>query len=153
MAKHLLIVYHSKTGTTRQLVDAAHQGAAEVEANVEIRYLTANEAGPNDLLWADGLILGTPENFGYMSGALKDFFDRTFYEVEGKLSPLPYMLIVSAGNDGTGAARAIRRIAPGYPLIESAPVQLCIGEPGAEDLVRSKEMGMTMSAGLDIGMF
>ena len=74
---------------------------------VDLRVLQAFAAGPEDLLWADTLLLGTPENFGYLSGAIKDFLDRTFYEVEGKLSPLPYAMYVSAGNDGTGAVRAM----------------------------------------------
>jgi multimeric flavodoxin WrbA len=116
--KHLLIVFHSKTGNTAALADAAARGAASDEVNdVEVRMLRAAEAGPTDLLWADALLLGTPENFGYLSGALKDFLDRTFYEVEGKLSPLPYAMFVSAGNDGSGAVRAMERIANGYPFI------------------------------------
>ena len=116
--KHLLIVFHSKTGNTEALADAAARGAASDEVNdVEARMLRAAEAGPTDLLWADALLLGTPENFGYLSGALKDFLDRTFYEVEGKLSPLPYAMFVSAGNDGSGAVRAMERIANGYPFI------------------------------------
>ena len=52
---------------------------------VEVRFVNAQAADAKDLTWADGLILGTPENFGYMSGMMKDFFERTFYEVEGKI--------------------------------------------------------------------
>ena len=84
------------------------RGARNAEVTeVDLRVLQAFAAGPEDLLWADTLLLGTPENFGYLSGAIKDFLDRTFYEVEGKLSPLPYAMYVSAGNDGTGAVRAM----------------------------------------------
>ena len=116
--KHLLIVYHSKTGNTQLLTDAVVRGAMNCEVTaVEVRVLRAPEAGPGDLLWADALLLGTPENFGYLSGAVKDFLDRTFYEVEGKLAPLPYAMFVSAGNDGTGAVRAMERIANGYPFV------------------------------------
>jgi multimeric flavodoxin WrbA len=79
---------------------------------------SARDAGPDDLLWAHALLLGTPENFGDMSGALKDFFDRTFYPVEGRIQSLPYAVFIGASNDGSGALRAIRRIANGYPLQE-----------------------------------
>ena len=133
--KHLLIVFHSKTGNTEALADAAARGAASDEVNdVEVRMLRAAEAGPTDLLWADALLLGTPENFGYLSGALKDFLDRTFYEVEGKLSPLPYAMFVSAGNDGSGAVRAMERIANGYPFIAVQQALIIRGEPSATDL-------------------
>ena len=75
--KHLLIVYHTQTGNTGKLAEAVRAGASdELLTDVEVRYLKAAEAGPDDLLWANGLLLGTPENFGYMSGAMKDFLDR-----------------------------------------------------------------------------
>ena len=78
--KHLLVVYHTKTGTTGRLAEAVISGAQNPAIEgVELRTLLAKDAGPDDLLWAQGLLLGTPENFGYMSVALKDFFDRTFY--------------------------------------------------------------------------
>jgi multimeric flavodoxin WrbA len=74
--KHLLIVYHSKDGSTGKMARAVHQGASHPDIEIDVRMLLAAEAGVDDLLWADGIIFGTPENFGYMSGALKDFFDR-----------------------------------------------------------------------------
>ena len=120
---------------------------------VEVRLKKAGDAGPDDLLWADGVLLGTPENFGYMSGAMKDFFDRTFYEVVGKLNPLPYALFVSAGNDGTGAVRAIERIVNGYPLIPVQEPIICRGEVGEDTLTRCSELGMSIAAGLELGMY
>jgi multimeric flavodoxin WrbA len=85
--KKLVIIYHSKTGNTKAMVDAVLQGARNPQINgVESRLTPAAEAQPEDLLEADGLIVATPENFGYMSGALKDFFDRSFYEVEGQVT-------------------------------------------------------------------
>ena len=152
--KHLLIVFHSKTGNTRQLADAVIDGASSGDVRgVEVRVLRAADAGPEDLLWADGLLLGTPENFGYLSGALKDFLDRTFYEVEGKLTPLPYAMFVSAGNDGTGAVRAMERIANGYPFLAVQAPLIARGTPTPEDLDSCRELGQAMAMGLEMGIF
>ena len=152
--KHLLIVYHTQTGNTRRLAEAVLEGATdELLTGVEVRYLTAAEAGPDDLLWAEGLLLGTPENFGYMSGGMKDFLDRTFYPVEGKILSLPYSVFISAGNDGSGALRAIRRIANGYPFKEVQEPIIARGEVTAEDLDQCRELGMTLAAGLEAGIF
>lgn len=150
----LLIVWHSKTGNTERLCNAVLAGARHPDVGqVHVRCLRAREAGPDDLLRADGLLLGTPENFGYMSGAMKDFLDRTFYEVEGRLAPLPYSVFISAGNDGSGALRAIRRIAPGYPLREVAPPVIARGDVTDAHLTACTELGMTLAAGLDLGMY
>jgi len=156
MAKrHLLIVYHTQTGNTKALATAVLKGARHellVDA-VEVRCLTAAEAGPIDLLWADGLLLGTPENFGYMSGAMKDFLDRTFYPVEGRILSLPYAVFISAGNDGSGALRAIRRIAAGYPFKEVQDPLIVQGTVTDTHLVAAEELGMTLAAGLDAGIY
>jgi len=152
--KHLLIVYHTQTGNTRQLAEAVRRGAShELLTDVEVRYLLASEAQPDDLLWADGLLLGTPENFGYMSGAMKDFLDRTFYPVEGKILSLPYAIFISAGNDGSGAVRAIRRIANGYPFKEVQEPLVAQGAITDQHLALAEELGMTLAAGLDAGIY
>ena len=90
--------------------------------------LLAAEADSSTLLSSNGIIFGTPENFGYMSGALKDFFDRTFYQVEEKNINIPYCTFVSAGNDGTGAVSSIERIVKGYPLIKVAEPLILSGK-------------------------
>ena len=152
--KHLLIVYHSKTGNTQLLTDAVVRGAMNCEVTaVEVRVLRALEAGPEDLLWADALLLGTPENFGYLSGAVKDFLDRTFYEVEDKLAPLPYAMFVSAGNDGAGAVRAMERIANGYPFVAVQDPLIVRGAPQQKDLVQCEELGLAMALGAEMGIF
>ena len=155
--KNLLIVYHSKTGNTQSLARAVHRGATSPEVKevgaVTVRLLKAADAGPDDLLWAHGLLLGTPENFGYMSGALKDFLDRTFYEVEGKLSPLPYAMFISAGNDGTGAVRAVERIANGYPFVRVQEAVICRGEIDAAAIKQCETLGSTLAAGVAMGIF
>lgn len=152
--KHLLIVYHTQTGNTRRLAEAVHKGATnELLEQVEVRFLIAADAGPDDLLWADGLLLGTPENFGYMSGGMKDFLDRTFYPVEGRILSLPYAVFISAGNDGTGALRAIRRIANGYPFREVQEPLLARGAVLDTHLKKAEELGMSLAAGLEAGIF
>lgn len=154
MKRHLLIVYHSQSGHTEAMTQAVYQGACDDSVeNVEVRRLRAAEAGPDDLLWANALVLGTPENFGYMSGALKDFLDRTFYPVEGRIQSLPYAIVISAGNDGSGALRAIRRIANGYPFVEVQEPIVVVGEITREALDRCRTLGTTLAAGLDVGMF
>ena len=153
-AKRLLIVYHSQSGRTQALAEAAYAGATnELIEGVEVRLRWASEAGPDDLLWTQALLLGTPENFGYMSGGMKDFLDRTFYPVEGKIPPLPYAVFISAGNDGRGALRAIRRIAGGYPFNEVQAPIIARGEVRQEDLDACRELGMTLAAGLEAGIY
>ncbi len=152
--KHLLIVYHTQTGNTGRLAEAVRRGAEnELIEDVDVRFLRAGEAGPDDLLWADGLLLGTPENFGYMSGGLKDFLDRTFYPVEGRIQSLPYAVFISAGNDGSGALRAIRRIANGYPFSEVQDPLIAKGAVLDEHLAAAEELGMSLAAGLDAGIY
>ena len=152
--KHLLIVYHTQTGNTEALARAALAGATgELVENVETRFLHAAQAGADDLLWAHALILATPENFGYMSGAMKDFLDRTFYPVEGKIAPLPYTVLISAGNDGSGALRSIRRIVGGYPFNEVQEPLIAQGVVTDLHLARAEEIGLSLAAGLDVGIY
>ena len=149
----LLIVYHSQTGNTKAMAEAARQGATDpLIEGVDVRLKTVADAGPADLLAAQGLLLGTPENFGYMSGGMKDFLDRTFYPVEGKLRPLPYAVFISAGNDGEGALRAIRRIAGGYPFVEVQDPIIARGDVEPH-LPACRELGMTLAAGLEAGVY
>jgi multimeric flavodoxin WrbA len=133
----------------------AVRAGAEDDAieDVTVRCLHAPNAGPEDLRWAHGLLFGTPENFGTMSGLLKDFFDRTFYAVEGELAPLPYALFISAGNDGRGAVREIERIARGYPFTQVAEPLIVRGPPTEDALGDARELGMTLAAGLSAGIF
>ncbi|MFT4047587.1 MAG: NAD(P)H-dependent oxidoreductase [Solimonas sp.] len=149
--KHLLVIHGGHGGHTRALCEAVCAGAAAGDA--DLRCLHAAQAGLEDLLWADGLLLGTPENFGYMSGLLKDFFDRTFYPAEGRTVGMPYALFVSAGNDGTGAARAVGRIAIGYGWKAIAEPLIVKGEVGETALQACRELGEAMAAGLAGGIF
>ena len=162
--KTLLIVYHSLTDGTRQMAEAARVGAASVEG-VEVRMLHASQAGPDDVLAADGLIFATPENLAVISGQLKDFFDRSYYPVLDRVNGRPYASLICAGSDGHNAARQIERIATGWrlkavaePLIVCthaqtpeailAPKQIAPGE-----LERCRALGEAMAAGLGLGVF
>lgn len=150
--KHLLILYHSGGGKTEAMAQAVYAGARR-EPEVETRLQRAFDSGLDDLLWADGLIFGTPENFGYMSGALKDFFDRTFYPAEPYRLNLPYALFVGAGNDGTGAVLAVERIALGYPLRKMAEPVIVAGTLTDQHLQSCDELGQALAAGLTLGIF
>jgi multimeric flavodoxin WrbA len=150
--KTLLIVYHSQTGNTAQLAQAAYQGACQV-AETHTQLVRAFEATLQDLVTCHGVLFGTPENFGYMSGAIKNFFDRTFYPAQPYNVNLPYALFISAGNDGAGAVRQIDRILTGYPMRKVAEPVICRGAVTAEHLVQCEELGLALAAGLAFGIF
>jgi multimeric flavodoxin WrbA len=152
--KHLLLIHGGHPGgRTAAMVAAVLEGIKLADEDVECRAVPALQAGVEDLLWANGLLIGTPEHFGYMSGAVKDFMDRTFYPVENKVDGLPYAVFVSAGNDGRGAVSAIERIALGYKWRRIAEPLIVRGEPNDDDMQGCRELGQTMAAGLALGIF
>ena len=134
------------------MADAVIEGAREIDS-VDVRIRTALKADENDLLWADGFVLGTPENFGYMSGAMKYFLDRVYYPCEGKINGRPWALFVRAGNDGSGAISSVRRIMSGLAVREVQEPVLFVGDFDETRLGECRELGMTMAAGLDAGVF
>lgn len=152
--KHLLIVYHSQSGTTERMAEAVIRGARHEDVDgVTVRVLGALEADADDVLWSDALILGTPENFGYMSGGLKVFLDRVYYPCLEKVEGKPYALFVRAGNDGTGAVTSVQRIVAGLALKEIQPPLVVAGEFDEARLSECEELGMTVAAGLEAGVF
>jgi multimeric flavodoxin WrbA len=140
-------------GRTESLRRAVERGVLGAGVSVDLVARHALECSIEDLLATQGLLLGTPEHFGYMSGALKDFFDRTFYAVEGRRRGLPYALFVSAGNDGAGTVRSVERIVAGYGWSAIAPALVVVGEPTEAQLARAEELGATLAAGLAAGIF
>jgi len=151
---HLLLIHGGHGGgRTAAMVSAVVEGIEGAGEELECRIKPALEADAADLLWAQGLLIGTPEHFGYMSGAVKDFMDRTFYPVEGRVEGLPYALFVSAGNDGAGAVSSIARIALGYKWKCVAEALIVRGDPTTADLERCRELGQTFAAGLAYGVF
>ena len=154
MAKNLLIVFHTQSGTTSKMADAVIAGATSDDVDgVSVRVKSALEADADDLLWCDGFLLGTPENFGYMSGAMKYFLDRSFYLCEGKINGKPFALFVRAGNDGSGAINSMRRILSGLSVREVQEPVLIAGEFNEERLAECEELGLTLAAGLEAGVF
>ncbi len=154
MSKHLLIVFHTQSGTTSRMADAVIRGASSSDVDgVEVRAVTALEADADDLLWADAFILGSPENFGYMSGAMKYFLDRVFYECVDKINGRPFALFVRAGNDGSGAISSMRRILTGLAVKEVQDPVLIAGDFDESRLSECEELGLTMAAGLEAGVF
>jgi len=152
--KHLLIVYHSQTGHTEAMAGAVIAGASDPEIEgVQVRARRALEADAADVLWSDALILGTPENFGYMSGALKYFFDRIYHPCLEQTQGRPYALFIRAGNDGRGALSSIERIIEGLKWRRVQDPIVVAGDFDDACLERCRELGMSMAAGLEAGIF
>jgi len=162
--KQLLIVYHTQTGGTLQMARAAAKAATQ-ESSIAVRLEVATAAGPEMLLEASGYLFACPENLAAMSGLMKDFFDRTYYPVLDQIQGRPYASLICAGSDGTNAARQIERIATGWRLKPIAdPLIVCTHAQTPEsilapkqistaDLSRCAELGATIAAGLDLGIY
>ena len=150
--KTLLIVYHTRGVKTTQLAEAVARGAS-AEEGVRVRMLRCAEAGPQDVLDADALVLGTPENFGSMSGMMKDFLERIFYECEGKVAGRPWALLVSAGQDGSGAIASVERIVTGLRMKKVQEPILALKEVTPEILTQCEELGAALAAGLGMGVY
>jgi multimeric flavodoxin WrbA len=152
--RRLLIVAHSPSENTRRLSEAVLRGARAPEiAGVETLLRPPLEAVPEDVLAAQAIILGTTENLGYMSGALKDFFDRIYYPCLERTQGLPYMLYIRAGMDGTGTSRAVERITTGLRWRAVQPHLICRGAFREEFVGQCEELGTLMAAGLEAGIF
>ena len=162
--KTLLIVYHSMTGGTLQMAQAAASGARS-EPALQVSLRRAADAQADDVLNASGFIFATPENLAAMSGKMKDFFDRTYYAALDRLNGRPYASLICAGSDGRNAAQQIERIATGWRLRPVAdPIIVSTHAQTAEQILRPKqiaerdlkpceELGATLASGLVLGVF
>ncbi|MGB3314800.1 MAG: flavodoxin family protein [Albidovulum sp.] len=158
----LLIIYHSRTGGSQQMAEAA-AGAAMPETPT--RLITADQATPEDLLGANGYLFCAPENLAAISGVMKDFFDRCYYPVLGRIEGRPYAQMVCAGSDGENAVRQIARIALGWRLREvQPPLIVCTHAQTPEqilaekvipdqELAKCRDIGAALGAGLSMGVF
>ncbi|MDC0738982.1 flavodoxin family protein [Cognatishimia sp. SS12] len=158
----LLIIYHSRTGGSAQMAEAAREAAA---AEGAVRLLSAEAATPEDMLAARGYLFCGPENLAALSGAMKEFFDRCYYPLLGAIEGRPYAQMICAGSDGQGAARQLARIATGWrlravqpPLIVKTDAQspeaiLAPKTLSAAQLAPCRELGSALGAGLSLGVF
>ncbi|MEL6825831.1 MAG: NAD(P)H-dependent oxidoreductase [Pseudomonadota bacterium] len=158
----LLIVYHSRTGGAQQMAEAAWQ-AAKTETETILQ--SAGETLPEHVLAADGYLFVAPENLAALSGAMKEFFDRCYYPVLGKIEGRPYAQMVCAGSDGENAVRQTARIATGWRLkAVHEPVIICTHAQTETEILAQKEiaetdleicrtLGRTLAAGLAMGVF
>jgi multimeric flavodoxin WrbA len=161
--KALLIVWHSRTGAAQAMAKAALAGACEEDAIV--RHVRAVDAGPDDVLASAGYLFVCPENLGGMTGEMKEFFDRCYYPVLGRIEGRGYATAVAAGNAGQGAEAQIDRIVAGWRLRRVAAsliVRLAADTPEAiaaakvvsrNDLQRCRDLGRSFAAGLQLGIF
>ena len=151
--KRLLIVAHAPSPNTLLLREAVENGARhpDIEA-VDVVVKAPLEAGPEDVLACDAIILGTTENLGYMSGALKDFFDRSYYPCLEETQGLPFAFYIRAGHDGTGTRRAIESITTGLRWKLVNEPLICRGEFNEEFVEQCEELGMYVAASLDAGL-
>jgi multimeric flavodoxin WrbA len=162
--KRLLIVFHTMTGGTRQMAEAAAEGA-RLEGQVEVRLRSARDATAEDVLDADAYIFATPENLAAMSGIMKDFFDRTYYAALDRINGRACAILVCAGSDGENAVRQIARIATGWRLKAAAdPLIVCTHAQTTEEILKPKiiareelqrchDIGAALAAGLALGIF
>ena len=164
MTATLLIVWYSRTGGSRQLAEAARDGALDA-GDIEVRYLAAEDAGSEDLLGADGYIFACPENLAAIAGVMKAFFDRTYYDVLGRIEGRPYAALICAGSDGENARRQLERIATGWRLKRVTDTQIVnVGAQTRDEILADKaireanlasarELGATLAVGLEMGVF
>jgi NAD(P)H-dependent FMN reductase len=156
----LAIVWHSRTGAARAMAEAAHDAAGEGAALIR-----AEAAEPDALLAAAGYLFVCPENLASMSGAMKEFFDRCYYPLLGRIEGRPYASAIAAGSDGRGATAQIDRIVTGWRLRRVAPPLIVnLGAQTAEAILadkyltagdnsRCRELGAALGEGLRMGVF
>ncbi len=143
----LLVIHHTTSPATEELFDALVRGASTPEIEgVEVARVPALSVGVPDVLGADGYLLVTPANLGYISGALKHAFDLVYYPARDATRGRPYGAVVHGNNDTTGAVRAIETITTGLGWVPVAPVRSVIGAPTKADLEALWELGATLAA-------
>jgi multimeric flavodoxin WrbA len=147
MSKTLLVIHHTPSPATRELLEAVITGAKDPEIDgVDLVVRPALAATVPDMLDADGYIFGTPANLGYMSGALKHFFDTVYYPSLDHVAGRPYGLWVHGNNDTVGAATAVEKVASGLSLVKAADVLEITGAIDARARERAYELGGTLAA-------
>ncbi|MCT2400861.1 flavodoxin family protein [Novosphingobium mangrovi (ex Huang et al. 2023)] len=156
----LAIIWHSRTGASRAMAGAVHQGAGNAS-----RLIVASDASPQDLLDARGYVFVCPENLASMSGMMKEMFDRCYYPLLGRIEGRAYATAIAAGSDGHGAQAQIDRIVTGWRLRRVAePLIVNMGAQTPEEIMaektvpereleRCRELGMALAEGVSLGIF
>ncbi|WP_456600357.1 NAD(P)H-dependent oxidoreductase [Blastococcus sp. SYSU DS0616] len=143
----LLVVHHTPSPALQAVLEAVREGAALVD-DIELTLRPALSAGAADLLAADGVLLGTPANIGYMSGALKHFFDTVYYPCLEATAGLPFGVYVHGNDDTAGALRSIERITGALRWKQVAAPLSLTGAPGPAELEACRELAATVAVGL-----
>jgi NAD(P)H-dependent FMN reductase len=152
----LLVVWHPVPPSIHALRDAVLAGFSDAGGGLSVRSLAAPDAGPDDVEEARGLVLVTTENFGMVSGLMKDFLERIypwFEEVPNRNPGVPYLLISKGGTDGTGAVRDITRIVSGLRWKEALPPIVVTGTVTDDHLASVREQAAALAAGVETGVF
>jgi multimeric flavodoxin WrbA len=152
MSENLLIVYHSQSGNTARLSAAVEAGARTV-TGIDVRRVHASDVTAEHVKKCRAMVICSPEYFGYMAGAVKDLFDRTYEHVRGHVGGKSYAVVISAGNDGSGALTSIERIVTGWRLRRVQEPIICRGPVSEEILDACRTLGQTLAAGMDLGIY
>ena len=151
--KTVLIVSHVPSANTQKLAEAAYRGASHPDLDIKVIVKSPSETEPEDVLQADGLIIGTTENLAYMAGLTKDFFDRCYYPLLEQKQGLPIVVYIRAGHDGTGTQRALEPIFMGLRWQLIQPVLILKGDWQEVFSDQVEELALMLAAGLDAGIY
>jgi multimeric flavodoxin WrbA len=149
----LLVVFHTRSGGTKALCEAVSRGIEEGAPDAVVRAMSAFDAGVDDVRWADAVVLGTPTHFGYMSGALKDFFERIYRPLLGETVGKPWALFVKGESDVDGCVSSVERIVTGLQWKQVLPPVKAVGDVTDDHLAAARELGATVAAGVEAGIF
>jgi multimeric flavodoxin WrbA len=150
--KKMLVVYHSQSGTVESLVKSIANALTD-DNEIDVIIKRAVDCVADDVSDANLLLLAASEYCGLMSGGIKEFLDRVYYPLMGKVEGMSYGLLISAGNDGSGAAREIGKYLDSLGMSKSVPPLILKGEFSPDTAKRADEFGLTLAAGLSVGMF
>ncbi len=151
--KTLLIIAHTPSKNTQRMVQAVIKGAKHPDiTGIQVKYQQPLSVQPTDVMSADAIIVGTTENLGYMSGLIKDVFDRIYYDCLEHTQAKPFAFYIRAGLDGTGTRRGIETITTGlrWKLVQEPLI--CKGDFNEDFIEQCEELGMTVAASLDAGI-
>lgn len=151
--KTVLIITHAPSENTAKLANAASKGAGRPDIDVKVICKRPQDTEPEDVLQADGILLGTTENLSYMAGLTKDFFDRCYYPVLEEKQGLPIVVYIRAGFDGTGTRRALETIFTGLRWQLVQPIMVLKGNWQDEFIDEVETLAMTLAAGVEAGMY